>query len=90
MVILGKFSYIYIYIYIYICVCVYVCMYVCIYTMNDTLSAPSDVFKEEWEAIRELADDRNIVIEQPDKGSCVVVWCTEDYIKEANKQLYQL
>ena len=43
--------------------------------------------KEEWEALRGLADDRSIVIKQADKGSCVVVWCRDDYIKEANKQL---
>ena len=27
----------------------------------------------EWKAIRSLADDRNIVIENADKGSCVVI-----------------
>ena len=43
--------------------------------------------KEEWEALRGLADDKSIVIKQADKGSCVVVWCRDDYIKEANKQL---
>ena len=43
--------------------------------------------KEEWEALRGLADDRNIVIKQVDKGLCVAVWCKDDYIKEANKQL---
>ena len=43
--------------------------------------------KEEWEALRGVADDRSIVIKQADKGSCVVVWCRDDYIKEANKQL---
>ena len=43
--------------------------------------------KEEWEALTGLADDRSIVIKQADKGSCVVVWCRDDYIKEANKQL---
>ena len=29
--------------------------------------------KEEWDAIRSLADDRNIVIKRADKGSCVVI-----------------
>ena len=42
---------------------------------------------EEWQALRGLADDRSIVIKQADKGSCVVVWGREDYIKEAQKQL---
>ena len=40
-----------------------------------------------WEALRGLADDRSIVIKQGDKGSCVVSWCRDDYVKEANKQL---
>ena len=42
--------------------------------------------KEEWEALRGLPDDRSIVIKQLDKGSCAVVWCRDDYIKEASKQ----
>ena len=55
--------------------------------LNDSISIPSNMSKEEWEALRGLADDRSIVIKQADKGSCVVVWCRDDYIKEANKQL---
>ena len=43
--------------------------------------------REELETLRGLADDRSIVIKQGGKGSCVVVWCKDDYIKEANKQL---
>ena len=43
--------------------------------------------KEEWEALRGLADDRSIIIKQTDEGSYVVVWCRDDYIKEASKQL---
>ena len=33
----------------------------------------SNLSQEEWKAIRSLADDRNIVIENADKGSCVVI-----------------
>ena len=36
--------------------------------------------------MRTLADDRTIVIKKGDKGSCVVVWDPNDYIKEAEKQ----
>ena len=54
---------------------------------NDFISVPSNMSKEEREALRGLADDRSIVIKQANKGSCVVVWCRDDYIKEANKQL---
>ena len=37
--------------------------------------------------MRTLADDRTIVIRKADKGSCVVVWNRNDYIKGAEKQL---
>ena len=30
--------------------------------------------KEEWLAMRGLAEDQNIIIKPVDKGSCVVVW----------------
>ena len=55
--------------------------------LNDSISIPSNITKEEWEALRGLADDRSIVIKQADKGSCVVVWCRDDCIKEASNQL---
>ena len=47
----------------------------------------SNLSTEEWKAIRSLADDRNIVIKKVDKGSAVVFWERNDYIKEAEKQL---
>ena len=37
--------------------------------------------------MRTLVDDRTTVIKKTDKGSCVVVWDRNDYIKEAEKQL---
>ena len=43
--------------------------------------------KEEWQAMRALANDRSIVIKRTGKGSCVVVWDRNDYIAEAEKQL---
>ena len=43
--------------------------------------------KEEWKAVRSLANDRNIVIKKADKGSCVVIWDRSNYIMEAEKQL---
>ena len=43
--------------------------------------------KEEWKAVRSLANDRNIVIKKANKGSCVVIWDRSDYIMEAEKQL---
>ena len=47
----------------------------------------SNLFKEEWEAVRTLADDRNIVIKKADKGSCVVISDRKNYITEAESQL---
>ena len=46
--------------------------------------------KEEWLAMRGLAEDPNIIIKPADKGSCVVVWDQEDYIAEADRQLFFL
>ena len=47
----------------------------------------SNTSKEEWQAIRALADDRTISIKRADKGLCVVVWDKMDYLLEAEKQL---
>ena len=37
--------------------------------------------------MRNLAEDRSIIIKPADKGSCVVVWDREDYLAEGYKQL---
>ena len=47
----------------------------------------SDLSREEWNAIRSLADDRNILIKKADKGSCIVIWGRNNYLIEAEKQL---
>ena len=43
--------------------------------------------KEEWLAMRSLAEDWSIIVKPADKGSCVVVWDREDYLAEGYKQL---
>ena len=48
--------------------------------LNNSLSKPSNMSKEEREALRGLADDRSIVIKQAAKASFAVVWCRDDYI----------
>ena len=40
----------------------------------------SNMSREEWQAVRFLADDRNIMIKKADKGSCVVVWDRNNYL----------
>ena len=47
----------------------------------------SNIIREEWNAIRYLADDRNIIIRKAEKGSCIVIWGRDDYLMEAEKQL---
>ena len=42
---------------------------------------------EEWSALYNLKSDKDIVIKSANKGSAVVVWDRDNYIKEAEKQL---
>ena len=43
--------------------------------------------REEYLTMRNLEDDRNVIIKPADKGSAVVIWDQNDYLKEAEKQL---
>ena len=47
----------------------------------------SNISRDEWQAVRSLADDRSIVINKADKRSCVVVWYRYDYLVEAERLL---
>ena len=47
----------------------------------------NNLTKEEREALHSLTDDPSIIIKGADKGSVVVVWDGEDYLKEAPRQL---
>ena len=55
------------------------------------IDIPKDKFnnlsKEERDALYSLKNDKTIIIKGADKGSAVVVWDREDYLKEAHKQL---
>ena len=55
------------------------------------VEVPKDKFNNltnsERKALYDLKNDKSIVIKSADKGSAVVVWDREDYIKEAEKQL---
>ena len=43
--------------------------------------------REEWKTLRDLAEDKGIIIKSADKGSCVVIWDRKDYLTEADRQL---
>ena len=47
----------------------------------------NNLTKDERDALYSLKDDPTIIIKGADKGSIVVVWDREDYLKEAYKQL---
>ena len=47
----------------------------------------TNLTREEWEAFKNLKEDRSIIIKPADKGSCVVVWDREDYLAEGYMQL---
>ena len=53
----------------------------------DTKLSYSNLTKEERLALNSLRDDTSIIIKEADKGSGVVVWDREDYLKEAEKHL---
>ena len=53
--------------------------------MND--STQSNLSGVEWKDLRNLADDRSIVIKGAGEGSSVVIWDRKDYLQEASKRL---
>ena len=59
----------------------YIYIYIYIYIKYN------DLTREERSVLYNLKNDKNIVIKCADKGSTVVVWDRDDYIKEAEKQL---
>ena len=48
----------------------------------------NNLTKEEREALYSLKDDCSIIIKGADKGSVVVFWDWEDYLREAYRQIY--
>ena len=53
----------------------------------DEKMSYSNLTKGERNALHFLHDDPSIIIKEADKGSAVVVWDREDYLKAANSQL---
>ena len=53
--------------------------------VND--STQSNLSEKEWKALRNLADNRSILIKGADVGSSLVVWDRDDYLQEGSRQL---
>jgi len=51
----------------------------------DTRLNYSNITREERKALKTLRNDTSIIIKPADKGSAVVVWGREDYLREAVK-----
>ena len=47
----------------------------------------NNLSREERSALYNLKNDKNVVIKNDDKGSAVVIWDRDDYIKESVSQL---
>ena len=56
-----------------------------LFSDNISESTQSNLFAEEWKALRDLASDKTIIIKGADKGSSVVVWDRPDYLHEASR-----
>ena len=59
-----------------------------ILTLDEKISY-SNLTKGERNTLYLLRDDPFIIIKEAGKGSAVVVWDREDYLREANSQLSQ-
>ena len=55
--------------------------------INEKGSNISNLSRGKNKALFDLKKDTSIVIKEADKGSAVVVWDREDYLKEADSQL---
>ena len=56
-----------------------------LFSITDEPIRYSNLSKEDWIAMRSLADDRSIVIKKADKVSYIVVWDKHDYLTETEK-----
>ena len=52
-----------------------------------SINVKKNLKKHEYQAMRELYNNNDIVIKAADKGSSIVIMNTTDYISEADRQL---
>lgn len=50
----------------------------------------NDLTRKEWSTLYNLINDKIIVIKSTNKGSAVVFWNRDCYIKEADKDIYEV
>ena len=55
--------------------------------INEARQNYPNLTKAECEALQDLMYDKNIVIKPADKGSAIVIWDKQDYLKECELQL---
>ena len=55
--------------------------------IDGTCQNYHNLTKVEREALQDLMYDKNIVIKHADKGSAIVIWDKQDYLKECQLQL---
>ena len=55
--------------------------------INEDGKTHRNLSKEERSALQDLMKDKNIIIKPTDKGSAILLWSREDYLKECNEQL---
>ena len=53
-----------------------------LFSIADEPIRYSNLSKEEWIAIRSLADDRSIDNKRADKGPYIVVWDRDEYLRD--------
>ena len=61
-----------------------------VFSLLPSNTTQYNLSKEEWLAMRGLAEDCSIVIKPADMGSCVVIWDRTDYLLEAEKECLKL
>ena len=47
----------------------------------------NDLTKQQWQGLKELGDNPEIVVKKADKGSAIVIMKTTDYLREGYSQL---
>ena len=55
--------------------------------INELGKNHPNLSKEERRVLQDLMKDKHIIIKPTDKGSAIVIWDRDDYLKECKQQL---